>query len=240
MVFECKDYAGSIPVDDVEEFWAKLTQIAGANVKGCMVITGGIQESALTFARAKGIAVIRLLPENQIYYISYFDGPKRRLGPSDPVKAALDKHVRALTIPHFAAEAREFFGLHRATPLRDWASSLDQMFEEFAGIETVRGLFCYRVTEVIRAPGELRTSGHIMLGQIVQGAMVTVVNHLLRRNAVVLDIGVLTYGDKARAGDYAWLTFDYSVDEVLVPGCLITNEKTLSSTNLDGIGGNGS
>ena len=33
-VCECKDYGHPIPVDDVEEFKAKLDQIAGKNVKG--------------------------------------------------------------------------------------------------------------------------------------------------------------------------------------------------------------
>jgi hypothetical protein len=236
---ECKDYSGSIPVDDVEEFWSKLTQIAGANVKGCMVITGGMQESALNFARAKGIAVIRLLPENQIYYVAHFDAWSRHSEPGESVKTELDEHVSALTVPHFMAEEREFFGLHRSTPLRDWASSLDQMLEEFADIESVRGLFCYRVTEVFRAPSELRTWGNILLGQIVRGAPVTIVTGLSEQHAVVLDIGVLTYGNKARAGDYAQLTFDYSVEDALTPGCIITNQKTLSSIKLDDIGNTG-
>lgn len=70
VVIECKDYAGSIPVDDVEEFHTKLQQIGADNTKGIMIThTGSFQKSALTFARSKGIALVRLLPDDQASYI---------------------------------------------------------------------------------------------------------------------------------------------------------------------------
>ncbi|HUI06137.1 MAG TPA: restriction endonuclease [Verrucomicrobiae bacterium] len=68
-VWECKDYSGSVPVNDVEEFYAKLQQIAGANVKGAMAISGAMQQSAFNFARSKGIAVVRLLPSDQVEWL---------------------------------------------------------------------------------------------------------------------------------------------------------------------------
>ena len=75
--FECKDYASAIPVDDVEEFKAKLDQIAGVNKKGIMVVSGALQKGALTYARSNGIAVIRLLPDDQIRHIFYQMTPGR-------------------------------------------------------------------------------------------------------------------------------------------------------------------
>lgn len=39
-VCERKDYGRSIPVDDIEEFEAKLDQIAGADKKGVIAATG--------------------------------------------------------------------------------------------------------------------------------------------------------------------------------------------------------
>lgn len=56
-------------VNDVEEFYAKLQQITGANVKGCMVSSNGFQEGAINFARAKGIGLIRLLDNSDFKWI---------------------------------------------------------------------------------------------------------------------------------------------------------------------------
>jgi hypothetical protein len=68
-IFECKDYSGSIPVDDVEEFHAKIQQISEDNTKGTLVVTGALQHSALTYARSKGIGIIRLLPDDQVEHL---------------------------------------------------------------------------------------------------------------------------------------------------------------------------
>lgn len=72
VVIECKDYAQSIPVDDVEEFHAKLQQIGADNTKGIMVTRNGyFQKSALSYANAKGIALARILPDDQVDYFMY-------------------------------------------------------------------------------------------------------------------------------------------------------------------------
>ena len=71
-LFECKDYSGSIPVDDVEEFHAKIQQISEDNTKGTIVVSGALQKSALNYARSKGIGVIRLLPDDQIEHVMGF------------------------------------------------------------------------------------------------------------------------------------------------------------------------
>lgn len=65
-VFECKDYSGRVPVDDIEEFHAKLQQIGEDNTKGTFVTSGALQRSALTYAESKKIGVVRLLPSGQI------------------------------------------------------------------------------------------------------------------------------------------------------------------------------
>jgi hypothetical protein len=68
---ECKDYSGSVPVDDVEEFKAKLDQISSANRKGVFATTSSFQLSALKYAASHGIGVIRLLPDSQVEYVFY-------------------------------------------------------------------------------------------------------------------------------------------------------------------------
>jgi len=89
IVFECKDYSKPVPVDDIEEFHSKLQQIAGANVKGIFVSTADFQSSFLSFARSKGIGVIRILPENKLEHVAYNKG----LGGSNIFKNILDKII---------------------------------------------------------------------------------------------------------------------------------------------------
>ena len=60
-VIECKDYNKTIPVDDIEEFKAKLDQIAGKNVKGIMAATLGFDPGTVNYAKSNGIALFRLL-----------------------------------------------------------------------------------------------------------------------------------------------------------------------------------
>ena len=72
VIIECKDYSTNIPVDDVEEFHAKLQQIGADNTKGIMITkNGNFQKSALTYADTKGIALARLLPDHQVNFVEY-------------------------------------------------------------------------------------------------------------------------------------------------------------------------
>lgn len=59
-LWECKHYEKFVPVDDVEEFWAKIQQVAGSNVKAGFASASPLSKGAVRFARAKGFAVIRI------------------------------------------------------------------------------------------------------------------------------------------------------------------------------------
>ena len=76
---ECKCYAHSVPVDDVEEFHSKIDDI-GAH-KGIMVTTVGFQEGAVKTARGRGIALALLTNEHQLgelrYVVNSVTPPKR-------------------------------------------------------------------------------------------------------------------------------------------------------------------
>ncbi|MGG6293569.1 restriction endonuclease [Leptolyngbya sp. AN02str] len=63
-VWECKNYTKKVPVDDVEEFHAKLNQIGANRTKGTLITPSGFDESALQFARSEGIGLWRWIPEN--------------------------------------------------------------------------------------------------------------------------------------------------------------------------------
>lgn len=65
-VWECKEYKHSVPVDDIEEFHAKLEQIGLHKTKGTVICRNGFQKSAIQYAKAKGIGLARLLPKGSI------------------------------------------------------------------------------------------------------------------------------------------------------------------------------
>jgi hypothetical protein len=59
VLVECKDYKTLVPVNDVEEFAMKVSQVAGANVKGVLASTTAFQKGALRFAQSRGFGVLR-------------------------------------------------------------------------------------------------------------------------------------------------------------------------------------
>lgn len=60
-LIECKSSnSKKVPVDDVEEFYSKINQVAGVNVKGVMVSDNSFQSGGLTFAKNKGMMLIEV------------------------------------------------------------------------------------------------------------------------------------------------------------------------------------
>ncbi len=60
-LIECKSSnSKAVPVDDVEEFYTKITQVAGVNVKGVMISDNSFQSGGLTFAKNKGMMLIEV------------------------------------------------------------------------------------------------------------------------------------------------------------------------------------
>lgn len=56
---ECKDYSSSVPVNDLEEFVAKIQQVSGINAKGIFISSAPLQSSALSYAESMGLMVIK-------------------------------------------------------------------------------------------------------------------------------------------------------------------------------------
>ena len=64
-LIECKSSnSKKVPVDDVEEFWAKVDQVAGKNVKGVMISDNSFQKGGLTFAKNTGMMLIEVDKED--------------------------------------------------------------------------------------------------------------------------------------------------------------------------------
>lgn len=59
ILFECKNYAGPVPVDDAEEFFAKIQQVGAARTKGVLASSSAFQSGAREFARSKGLGLLR-------------------------------------------------------------------------------------------------------------------------------------------------------------------------------------
>lgn len=68
-LIECKNYGHSVPVDDVEEFFAKIQQVSGANVKGIVVSTNSFQDGAFKFAKSKGIGLLRFFSRESLEWV---------------------------------------------------------------------------------------------------------------------------------------------------------------------------
>jgi Restriction endonuclease len=62
-IWECKNYSHKVPVDDVEEFHAKLNQVGANRTKGTIITPVGFDKGAYEFARSKGIGLWRWIPE---------------------------------------------------------------------------------------------------------------------------------------------------------------------------------
>lgn len=69
IIIECKDYNSPIPVDDIEEFESKLRQVTGVNIKGMFFSRSAFQSGALQVAQSIKMALIRVLPDNQVEWI---------------------------------------------------------------------------------------------------------------------------------------------------------------------------
>ncbi len=75
-IWECKNYGKAIPVDDLEEFHAKLEQIGADNTKGTMITSDGhFQTGSIHYARSKKIGLARLLPNEQVEFLMYLITP---------------------------------------------------------------------------------------------------------------------------------------------------------------------
>ncbi|MGB9130292.1 MAG: ImmA/IrrE family metallo-endopeptidase [Thiobacillus sp.] len=59
ILIECKNYTHSVPVDDAEEFFSKVQQVAAANAKAVIASTASFQSGTRTFAKSKGIGLMR-------------------------------------------------------------------------------------------------------------------------------------------------------------------------------------
>jgi Zn-dependent peptidase ImmA (M78 family) len=65
VLIECKNYSGTVSVDNIEEFGSKISQVSGFNAKGIFATTSAFQAGTLNFARNKGFALLRYFDQSE-------------------------------------------------------------------------------------------------------------------------------------------------------------------------------
>lgn len=128
-IWECKDYNSPVPVDDVEEFHAKLQQVGDDGAKGTMITRGTFQESAINYAASLKMGLARLLPEAQVEWLLYRPNSGTRKSAVELTNAALiepDFGSINQALYGFTAEGRTMLGLSFerfvALSLAEWLS----------------------------------------------------------------------------------------------------------------------
>lgn len=119
-VCECKNYGHAVPVDDVEEFKAKLDQISGKNVKGVIASRNSFQSGAISFAKNQGIGLVRIMPHDQVTWMMHFmtsdTSGASRLNPQE--------FNSALSIERHQAIGRSFYSVYDGYIFGSWQSLL--------------------------------------------------------------------------------------------------------------------
>lgn len=133
-IWECKDYSSSVPVDDVEEFHAKLEQIGADNTKGTIVTRSSFQSSAFEYARSNGIGLARLFAKDEIDWVLHRPTdlplygvvqPRPRIAAAitDPVHVPINHSVLGFTGGELAAEC-VVLDQYIALQVKEWKLAL--------------------------------------------------------------------------------------------------------------------
>lgn len=85
-LWECKDYAGPVGVEDIEEFDAKIRQVSDHNTKGTLVSRNGFRRGAIALAKARGIGIIRFRDGTPII-IGHAGSVQRRTADEEALEA---------------------------------------------------------------------------------------------------------------------------------------------------------
>ncbi|MDR1181720.1 MAG: ImmA/IrrE family metallo-endopeptidase [Bacteroidales bacterium] len=70
-IIECKNLNRPISIDDIEEFSSKINQVGEHNTKGIIITSNTFQKAAKNYAENTGIALIRILSNKSLDWISY-------------------------------------------------------------------------------------------------------------------------------------------------------------------------
>jgi Zn-dependent peptidase ImmA (M78 family) len=107
VLIECKNYSTPVGVADLEEFFSKIQQVSGANVKGILATTSSFQSSALAYAKSKGIGLLRYFHQDSFKWeLRRSPSASRKSAPAQdefPIK-------QGLLLNDFRSELYDLFG----------------------------------------------------------------------------------------------------------------------------------
>jgi Zn-dependent peptidase ImmA (M78 family) len=192
VLVECKNYAHAVPVDDVEEFFTKVQQVAAANVKAVVASTASFQSGARSFAKSKGIGLMRCFDANKFKWEL-----KRSPSASARSTSADGAYVVAegLSQQDFQSLA---FDLYLQSPVRE-TNSLWDFFEDMAldsGLTPtqVRKVSNSRSKLVNQVPfyekGDLESRGSEILSELGYSGGVVALDELCAREAKRVGLSV--------------------------------------------------
>lgn len=98
IIIECKNYSGTVPVCDIEEFSSKVSQVAGFNVKGIFASMSAFQSGTFNIARNKGFGLLRYFDQSEFRW----ELPRALLTGAQSAKSRKRAEIEyALTHPDF-------------------------------------------------------------------------------------------------------------------------------------------
>ena len=119
VLIECKNYGHRVPVDDAEEFFAKVQQVAAANSKAVIASPAAFQNGTVEYARSKGIGLVRYFePGSHKWELRRSSSACAR----SPAAEQADLMGSALTRDDFSSQS---FDLYMQSPARTTNSLWD-------------------------------------------------------------------------------------------------------------------
>ncbi|WP_445493792.1 ImmA/IrrE family metallo-endopeptidase [Pseudomonas sp. 8(2025)] len=98
VLIECKNYSGTVPVGDIEEFGSKISQVTGFNAKGVFASASAFQSGTFNIARNRGFGVLRFFDQSEFRW----ELPRTLLTGTSNVRARKRAEIEyALTQPGF-------------------------------------------------------------------------------------------------------------------------------------------
>lgn len=123
VLIECKNYSHGVPVDDVEELFAKVQQVAAANAKVVLASTACFQTGTREYARSKGIGLLRYFDQREFKW-ELKRSPSASAGSTPPDEGYLVE--KGLSLQDFRSLV---FDLYLQSPSRE-TNSLWDFFED--------------------------------------------------------------------------------------------------------------
>lgn len=170
-LIECKNYGHSVPVDDVEEFFAKIQQISGANTKGIIVSTNSFQKGTFKFSRSKGIGLLRYFSKEQLEWV--LTRSPSSMASSSVSSAEYSNSYQALHDEDYRSRYFDFYGCVNET----YTVSSNQFFSSLARTES-EPEFLKEIANIEQSTKESRLGVPYLEREEIEGQAIAVLSEV--------------------------------------------------------------